>query len=876
MKNITQGFTGFCRLLAHAWQAEISARASSRRRLVGLTLGGGSLGRLRRWPLLLALSLATAVIARAVAPYPDPPTNVTAIGMSSRASVSFTPPVFNGGTAITSYAVTAADLDGSGSSFTASGPSSPITVTGLINGHTYEISVTSTNSAGAGDPSNWPAGSYVQGPVVVIGAWATGFDLGGTYTGAEVTCSTVDASGNTYLAGTIGTKVTGSATNKLGTMDAFVVKYDAAGTVLWAKNYGGVGAYANFSGIAVDSAGSVYLTGSFSGANLTQPALTKIGAQDLWVLKLAATGTTVWAKNFGGAAALAAGEGIAVDATGSMVICGFFSTANLTTPALTKLGAQDALVLKLSSAGAATWAKNYGGSAATYAYGKSIAVDTSANVYLSGYFNGANLTTPALTKIGAVDLYVMKLSSAGATTWSKNYGGVGASALANRRCLAVDASANVYLSGYFYGANLTTPALSKIGSTDLFALKLTTAGVTTWSKNFGGSAASITAAGLAVDGAGNVYLGGDFVGDLTTPALPWSASRRAALALKLSSAGAVTWYSAYGGTTAQTHGVGLNVDSAGNVLVGGYFSGTSSDTNADLPWPTYSKGASMLSALILKESAPFVAYQPTNVVAIGGVSQATVSGTAPVDNGGPAITGYTVTAKQVVGGSASFTRSFPSLPAVWSDLPWDKRYAFTVAAVTDAGIGKPAAVANAWVGDWGKAFGSKSTITATATDSLGNVYLAGSFTSASIPVGAITISKYGVLAATQAAFVAKMDSTGTVLWAKGYGGAGCAATFRGLIVDGSGNVYLCGDYSLAAFGGSNFWFTKQGTRDAFVLKLGADGTDVWQKNYGGAGTQAYANALAVDSAGSVYLAGSFDHAMTTPALSLLGVTDALC
>lgn len=107
-----------------------------------------------------------------------------------------------------------------------------------------------------------------------------------------------------------------------------------------------------------------------------------------------------------------------------------------------------------------------------YAVADGIAVDGSGNVYLGGYFNGASLTTPTLTRIGNTDAFALKLDSSGATTWSTNYGGAGANTFAT--AIAADASGSVVLGGRFHNANLTTPALTLIGNQDAFLLKSAT------------------------------------------------------------------------------------------------------------------------------------------------------------------------------------------------------------------------------------------------------------------------------------------------------------------------------------------------------------------------------------------------------------------
>jgi hypothetical protein len=93
-------------------------------------------------------SAASATTTATPLTVPDAPTGVSATAGNTQATVSFTAPVSNGGAAITGYTVTS-----NPGGFTATGSSSPLTVTGLTNGTAYTFTVVATNSVGDSTPS---------------------------------------------------------------------------------------------------------------------------------------------------------------------------------------------------------------------------------------------------------------------------------------------------------------------------------------------------------------------------------------------------------------------------------------------------------------------------------------------------------------------------------------------------------------------------------------------------------------------------------------------------------------------------------------------------------------------------------------------------
>lgn len=501
------------------------------------------------------------------------------------------------------------------------------------------------------------------------------------------TASVRDSAGNLYVSGYFGSgSITiGSATlNNIGILDAFVAKLDANGQVLWAKNFGGSGVRTNSAagGLAVDGDGNVYLAGSSNGGDMTTPALVGIGATDVFALKLDSGGNVLWAKRYGGSGVYASASGIGLDSSNNVYFAGYFGYGDMTTPALTKIGTRDSYLLKLDSDGNQQWAKSYGGSGSETG-ALSLAVDSSGNSYLSGYFS-QSLTTPTLTKIGANDAFAIKVDNAGNVSWAKGFGGSGATTMAYG--IAVDGSGNSFVTGLFQSANLSTPALTRFGSRDAFIFKLAADGSTTWAKNYGGSGVITDGRGVAVDSAGKIYLTGHFSnGSLTTPAIS-AIGYQDGFALKLTAAGDIAWQQAYGGSHAYVTNNGAMIDNNGKLYFTGKYSGAALTTPA-LSAPSADNG------LLLRQIAAYVPGLPTAVTATAMVSRISVSFTPPADSGSSAISGYTVTASPAGGVDADAGSTATS--HTFSGLSDGVSYTFTVIARNSEGSGEASLASNA-------------------------------------------------------------------------------------------------------------------------------------------------------------------------------------
>jgi hypothetical protein len=211
-----------------------------------------------------------------------------------------------------------------------------------------------------------------------------------------------------------------------------------------------------------------------------------------------------------------------------------------------------------------SWNTFLGPSGLAYtASGNAITVDASGNIYVAG-ISLATWGSPVNDYAGSGDAFVAKLDSNGSLVWNTF---LGSDQYDTNRAIAVDASGNVYVTGYSDGTWGSSPnpvrAFTPGGVyefEDAFAAKLDSSGNLVWN-TFLGSAGSEYGNGIAVDGVGNVYVSG--YGDATWGA-PVDGSSGGFVA-KLNSSGNLVWNTFLG-----SESFGITVDGSSNVFVTGY------------------------------------------------------------------------------------------------------------------------------------------------------------------------------------------------------------------------------------------------------------------------------------------------------------------
>jgi hypothetical protein len=149
---------------------------------------------------------------------------------------------------------------------------------------------------------------------------------------------------------------------------------------------------------------------------------------------------------------------------------------------------------------------------------------------------------------------------------------------------------------------------------------------------------------------------------------------------------------------------------------------------------------------------------------------------------------------------------------------------------------------------------------AVAATAMGDAVMTGSF------VGNLAIGPGAPLVSvgTSDLFVARLNPAGNPIWSKAFGNPGYLAQSRSVAVDGSGNIVIAGSFTGTLDLGAPA-LVSQGDHDIFVAKLDSTGTPLWSRAFGGPGADK-AFSVAVGPSGSVAVTGAFHGLVTFGAL----------
>ena len=466
----------------------------------------------------------------------------------------------------------------------------------------------------------------VTRPLVIdpVVAFTTYYGRGGSESATRVA---TDAAGNAYIVGVTNDSVfgyTGGAflgPNSLSVIagDAMITKISADGkTVIYSTHIGG-GSFEFGGGIAVDSAGNIYITGgtaspdypltsgSFQGqpdpASTTDPG-------NCFVTKLNAAGSALIYSRLIGGTGLDVCFGLAVDSAGNAYVAGGTTSKDFPTQNAFQAGARvgttaatisDAFAAKLSPDGKQLLYSTYiGGGGNDVAL--ALALDGNGNAYLTGGTTssdfpvspgalqttyGGGQGTPAIPDFNTGDAFVVKLSPTGARLYATYLGGAKDDVAIG---IAVDAQGSAYVAGSTLSTDFPLQqAFQKTYSGaggelnypcgDAFIAKLNPQGSGLVYSSYLGGSADDRAAGVAVDSAGNAYLTGNTLSGNFPVSQDAAQKKHAgqttdsfltgdAFFAQVGPTGALV-YSSFLGGSGNDWGIGVAVDGQGGIVIAG-------------------------------------------------------------------------------------------------------------------------------------------------------------------------------------------------------------------------------------------------------------------------------------------------------------------
>ncbi|HHH76137.1 MAG TPA: hypothetical protein ENL03_03835, partial [Phycisphaerae bacterium] len=400
-------------------------------------------------------------------------------------------------------------------------------------------------------------------------AWSTYVGGGNTDSGRGIA---VDDSGNVYLTGLTYSSDwnAGSPTNS-GIWDIFVTKLTSTGSHVWSTFIGSTNSDHGYA-IDVDSSSNVYITGTTESVAWVSDGhdTTHNGGEDAVVVALNPDGTHSWSTYLGGDGG-DRGYGISVDGLGGLYVVGETDSAGWVVDGFDTSynNNVDIFVAKLTTLGGLSWSTYMGGDEKDIGY--AIDADTAGNVYLTGRTTSAGWALNGYDTIhnGFNDVFVAKLTSAGAHSWSTYMGG---DALDEGRGIAVNSS-GVYVTGWTASDGWALHGFDTThnDAKDAFVAKLTLAGAHSWSSYLGGDA-NDEGLGITAIPSGELYITG------RTSSLGWTidgfdtsynGDAYDAYVASVSSSGVLNWSSYFGGDKTD-EGRGIAVDSDGSVYMTGW------------------------------------------------------------------------------------------------------------------------------------------------------------------------------------------------------------------------------------------------------------------------------------------------------------------
>jgi hypothetical protein len=350
--------------------------------------------------------------------------------------------------------------------------------------------------------------------------------------------------------------------------DIFVTKHGPDGNLLWAQRIGGAGAQFGMA-VAADADGNVIVTGSTRGRPIPGSPMP---STQVFAAKLNAGGQPVWSLSFG-PMHTGVGLGAAVSEEGEVTLVGRFSGRARSDAFVLESAPDtqnaDAFIIRLTPNGMVRWGRALGGLGEQYA--GAVAATPEGGVAVSGFFSGMlDIDGRKHESTGMPSAFVASFDRDGSARFSENLGPT----VTDIPRLAADASGDIVVAGTFHSRlDLCSGTLISAGEDDVFAVKLDIHGAPLFAQSFG-DVSSQQLGGVAIDGRGEIAVAMSSLGMVDLGAGPIEGRGGYDVAVvKLDPLGAPLWGEVFGDYQDQ-FASDVAVDGAGNIALVGQFAGS--------------------------------------------------------------------------------------------------------------------------------------------------------------------------------------------------------------------------------------------------------------------------------------------------------------
>jgi hypothetical protein len=270
----------------------------------------------------------------------------------------------------------------------------------------------------------------------------------------------------------------------VGVEDGFIAKYNQQGQLLWTKQLAS-SISGRINGITIGSDNEIYIVGEFRGKfRYNTDSLVSFDELDVLIAKIDSSGDFQWATSASGWGYESAYD-ISLSPNGNLVVTGYYeNNLDFDTFSLLANNLRDIFILAMDQQGNPLWLETLSGPGVEY--GRSIATDTSNNIYLTGVFRDylyPNGTT--LSGFGSYDAFLAKYDAIGQLLWIKGMGGPSAD---ESYYVNVDNKQDVVIVGWYdRSMQIDTLLLNGSKEEDGFAAKFAPNGDLIWALPLAGS-----------------------------------------------------------------------------------------------------------------------------------------------------------------------------------------------------------------------------------------------------------------------------------------------------------------------------------------------------------------------------------------------------